>query len=132
MRLLPTLIATALLLATACSTSKGPDRQASCTEITEAITALGTDPLVQTASGTANVQQFADTYTKTATRIRTAAASADDPAVKSAATEIADALDLLTKAVTSPTPSGPDGLTASTRLATAADTFQKTCTPPTP
>jgi hypothetical protein len=127
MRLIPVLLAALLLpTAAACGGGDGVDKQASCDKMKNAIKSIGTLQAEESEKGDAD---FAKIYTDVAAQIRSAASSAEDEGVKSAGTQVADALDELAKAQSSGQPGGTQALEASGKLATAAGAFEKHCGP---
>ncbi|WP_106396657.1 hypothetical protein [Actinocorallia populi] len=128
MRLRSVLLAVALLpAAVGCGGGDGVDKQASCDRMKEAIKSIGTLQAEENGTGDGD---FTKIYSDAATKIRSAADSSSDDNVKTAGTQVADALDQLAKAQSSGDPSGgPEALEASGRLATAAGSFEKHCGP---
>jgi hypothetical protein len=114
------------LLAACGGGDKGMDTKTSCLTISDLMTSIGTAPL-QNMTGTANVDQFAKTYADAADKIRAAAARSADKQVRDSAVRVADALDLLTKEVSSRETTGSTGLAATGRLADAALAFKRIC-----
>ncbi|MEO3786230.1 hypothetical protein ABGB12_23120 [Actinocorallia sp. B10E7] len=128
MRLRSVLLAAALLpVVAACGGGDGVDKKTSCDQMKNAINSIGTLQVKENGEGADN---FAEIYSGAATKIRTAANASEDANVKSAGTEVADALDELAKAQNSADPGGsPEALEASSKLATAAGSFEKHCGP---
>lgn len=129
MRLIPVLLAAVLLpAAAACGGGDGADKQASCDKMKNAIRSIGTLQAEGSEKGNAD---FAKIYSDAASQIRSAAETAEDDGVKSAGTQVADALDQFAQAQKSENPGGggPETLEASSRLATAAGAFEKHCGP---
>ena len=128
MRLRSVLLAVVLLpAAVACGGGGGVDKQASCNQMKDAIKSIATLQAEENGTGEAD---FTKIYADAAAKIRTAAGSAEDDSVKTAGTQVADALDQLAKAHKSDDPTGgPEALEASGKLATAAGTFEQHCGP---
>ena len=127
MRLVPVLLAAALLPVTAACGGGGVDKQASCDKMKSAIRSIGTLQVEGSEKGDAD---FAKIYTDAASEIRAAAEAAEDDGVKSAGTQVAEALDQFAQAQNAKDSDGtPQTLEASSRLATAAGAFEKQCGP---